>query len=422
VNKGQTISFKISVNTPQTFTIDVYRMGWYNGLGGRLMQHVGPLNGITQPACPMNASLGTTECNWSSSYDLVTQTSWTSGIYLAVLKNANNFYNYIIFCVRDDSRVAALLYQQPVTTYQAYNGWGGKNLYDPFSTGANTIAGTPRAVKVSFDRPYASDGAGTFLWLSELNFIRWAEKSGYDITYSTNLDTHLNPSYLLNHRGFVSVPHDEYWSKPMYDGVIAARNAGVNMAFFGSNSIFWQIRFEPSSTGVPNRIIACWKDATLDPNTDPTLETVEWRQSPVNRPEQQFLGVEFTDGPNSGTASYVVTNSSNWVYAGTGAKDGDVIPGIVWYEVDRVVSGDGSPAAVSGTWVLLSHSPYTGSQGSDYGNSSIYQALSGAWVFASGTHGWGWGLDNFYPEGSQNAVDARIQKATSNVLDRFGGR
>jgi hypothetical protein len=208
----------------------------------------------------------------------------------------------------------------------------------------------------------------------------------------------------------------------MYDGVIAARNAGVNMAFFGSNSIFWQIRFEPSSTGVPNRIIACWKDATLDPNTDPTLETVEWRQSPVNRPEQQFLGVEFTDGPNSGTASYVVTNSSNWVYAGTGAKDGDVIPGIVWYEVDRVVSGDGSPAAVSGTWVLLSHSPYTGSQGSDYGNSSIYQALSGAWVFASGTHGWGWGLDNFYPEGSQNAVDARIQKATSNVLDRFGGR
>ena len=422
VNKGETITFHVSTNTAQTYTIDVYRMGWYGGLGGRLMQHIGPLNGTSQPACPMNASLGMTECSWAPSYDLATQTSWTSGVYLAVLKNANNFYNYMVFTVRDDSRVAALLYQQPVTTYQAYNGWGGKNLYDPFSTGANTIAGTPRAVKVSFDRPYADDGAGTLLWLSELNFIRWAEKSGYDITYSTNLDTHLNATALLNHRGFISVPHDEYWSKPMYDGVIAARNAGVNFAFFGSNSVFWQVRFEPSSTGVANRIMACWKDATLDPNTDPTLETVEWRQSPVNRPEQAFVGVEFTDGPNSGTASYIVTNSSNWVYAGTGFKDGDVVPGIVWYEVDRVVAGDGTPAAVSGTYTLLSHSPYAGSQGSDYGNSSIYQAPSGAWVFASGTHGWGWGLDNFYPEGSVSTVDARIQKATANVLDRFGGR
>ena len=70
-------------------------------------------------------------------------------------------------------------------------------------------------MKVSFDRPYADDGAGTFLCLSEINFLRWLEKSGYDVTYSTDVDTHTNGNHLLNSRGFLSVPHDEYWSKPM---------------------------------------------------------------------------------------------------------------------------------------------------------------------------------------------------------------
>jgi hypothetical protein len=418
VNKGESITFQVSVNTAQTYTIDVYRMGWYQGLGGRLMQHIGPLNGIQQPACPMNALTGMIECNWTPSYTLATQAGWTSGIYLAVLKNAQGFYNYIVFALRDDSRVAALLYQQPVTTYQAYNNWGGKSLYEHNSSGANTLTGTTRAAKVSFDRPYSDDGAGTFLWLSEFNFIRWAEKSGYDITYSTSMDTHRDGTSLLSYRGFISVPHDEYWSKPMYDAAITARDAGVNLAFFGANSIFWQVRFEPSSTGVTDRVMVCYKEAP-DPNPDPNLQTIEWRNGPVNRPEQALVGVEFTDGPNSGTASYVVTNSGSWVYDGTGFVDGTVVPGLVWYEADRQVAGAPLPVAVPGTYTLLSNSPYTGSHGPEHSNSSIYQALSGAWVFASGTHGWGWGLDNFYPEGSVNTVDVRIQQTTANILDRF---
>ncbi len=116
VNKGENITFHVSVNAAQTYTIDVYRLGWYQGLGARLMQHIGPLNGVHQPACPMNATTGMIECQWTPGYTLATQTSWTSGIYLALLKNAANFQNYIVFAVRDDSRIAPLLYQQPVTT------------------------------------------------------------------------------------------------------------------------------------------------------------------------------------------------------------------------------------------------------------------------------------------------------------------
>jgi hypothetical protein len=415
------------VNPAQTYTIDVYRMGWYGGLGGRLMQHIGPLNGVQETRCPVDATTGLIECNWSVGYTLTTQDTWTSGIYLAVLKNAQGFYNYMTFTVRDDSRIAALMYQQPVTTYQAYNDYPadnatGKSLYEINSFGPNTMAGTVRAVKVSFDRPYSEDGAGKLIWLSELNTLRWLEKSGYDVTYSTNLDTHENGARLLSFRGFLSLPHDEYWSKQMYDAAAAARDAGVNLAFLGANSVFWQIRFEPSRTGVADRIIVCYKEAALDPNPDSTVTTVNFRNPPVNRSEQALEGVEFTDGPNSGTASMVITNSSNWVYAGTGLTDGTVIPGLVWYEADRQVAGDPLPNAVPGTYVMLSNSPYAGSNGPEHANSSIYQAPSGAWVFASGTMGWGWGLDNFYPEGSVTTVDSRIQKATANVLDRFGGR
>src|SRR5439155_2049336 len=138
-----------------------------------------------------------------------------------------------VFTVRDDSRAAALLYQLPVTTYQAYNDYpydnvSGKSLYAFNSFGANTVGGSHAAVKVSFDRPYSWDGLGgvysnTFLYW-DYPTVRWLEKSGYDVAYSTDVDTHTNGGSLLNYRGILSGGHDEYWSKPMYDAWVAARD------------------------------------------------------------------------------------------------------------------------------------------------------------------------------------------------------
>src|SRR6266568_2354397 len=410
VNKGGNINFYVSVNPAQTYAIDVYRIGWYQGLGGRLMQHIGPLSGIQQPACPVDATTGLIQCNWTPAYTLATQTFWTSGIYLAVLTNAQSYHNNIVFVVRDDSRVASLLYQQPVNTYQAYNSWGGRSLYS-----------SPRAYKVSFDRPYQDDGTGDFLFLGENNFVRWMEKSGYDVTYSTTVDTHTNGSNLLNYRGLLAAGHNEYWSRPMYDAAVAARDAGVNLAFLGANPVYWQVRFEPSSSGVPNRVMVCYKDATLDPITDTSLQTVNWRDPLLNRPEQTLVGVQYTSSPQNSQVTYVVRNSGNWVYAGTSFKDGDTVPGIVGYEADRSFSDYPQPNAVSGTYTLLSHSPFRAQDNTpDYANSSIYQASSGAWVFGSGSIYWGWALDDYYPDGNQlSTVDVRIQRTMANILDRF---
>src|SRR3989454_3016857 len=97
VNKGENITFFVSTNPAQTYTIDVYRMGWYQGLGGRLMQHIGPLTGMPQFPCPVDAQTGLIECPWTASYVLTVPTTWTSGVFLAQVTNAQGYQNYIPF-------------------------------------------------------------------------------------------------------------------------------------------------------------------------------------------------------------------------------------------------------------------------------------------------------------------------------------
>jgi hypothetical protein len=325
-----------------------------------------------------------------------------------------------MFVVRDDASRAPLLYQQSVATYQAYNnypedGKNGKSLYSHNSFGFTTIAGEPRAVKVSFDRPYRDTGAPHFLdeeWSWEYYFIRWIERSGYDVSYSTDLDTHRNGERLQGSRAFLVVGHDEYWSREMRNAVEAARDRGVNLGFFGADNALVQVRFEPSSAGIADRIMVCYKDANVDPIEDPTGETVRFRE--LGRAEQSLIGIQSAawNMPDANTP-YVVANSNHWIYSGTGLRDGDTIPGIVGYEVDTLMPEHPQPRG-SG-YTLLSRSPYRDFSGIDHEvNSSIYQSPSGAFVFSAGTMSWSWALDR------DGYIDTRLQKTTANILERFG--
>ncbi|TLY21732.1 MAG: Ig-like domain repeat protein [Nitrospirae bacterium] len=391
-------------------------MGWYAGLGGRLRLHVGPLNGVQQPPCPSDPNTGLIACNWAPSYTLTVPSDWTSGVYLALLTNAQGYQNYVMFVVRD-GRPAPFLYQQSVTTDQAYNNYPndnltGKSLYTYNSYGAKTVAGDPRAVKVSFDRPLADSGTG-FFFTWDVTFVRWLERSGYDVTYSTDIDMHANGGELKNHKAFLIVGHGEYWSKEMFDAAEAARDAGVNLGFFAADTVSAQVRFEPSAAGVANRVMVCYKVASLDPVQGPTT-TVPWRFPPVNRPEQPLRGILSNVTYTGNFTNYVVANSSHWVYAGTGVKDGDVVPGMVGYEVDSYQPSYPPPNTANQT--LLSQSPFTTSGGgTGYANASIYQAPSGAWVFSAGTFAWSWRLDTFF----SGQADSRIQQTTANILNAF---
>ncbi len=417
VNKGGSLNFYVTVNPVQTFTIAFYRMGWYGGQGGRLMLQTSAINGIRQASCPtIDATTRLVACSWVSSYTLTVPATWTDGVYLAVLSNARGFQNYVPFVVRNDARTAALLYQQPSNTYQAYNNWGGRSLYTFNSTGGT------RAYKVSFDRPYADDGSADYFgW--EVFLVQWLEQKGYDVTYSADVDGELNAARLRSVKGVLIPGHSEYWSKGMYDAAQSARDAGVGLAFIGSNDVYWQVRYESNATGAANRVLVCYK-TNEPPNptdpitaTNPVLTTTQWREAPVNRPEQALIGVQFTSQTGNdwdGTVSYVVTNASNWVYAGTGFSNGTSVPRLTGYEADKQFSNYPRPVAQAGTSFLLASSPYRAvGGGNDTHNSSIYQAPSGAWVFATGSQAWPWGLTR------SGYINAGIQTATTNVLNRF---
>src|SRR5260370_8861450 len=147
VNAGGQISFFVSTNDA-SYHLEMYRMGWYGGAGGRLVLSAVQRTGFLQPMPVADSTTGLIECNWTSPYTLTIPTIWVSGFHLVKLTGSSGKQSYIIFVVRNDAYASTYLFQSSVTTYQAYNNWGGKSLYS-FNTYASP------AVKVSFNRPYA---------------------------------------------------------------------------------------------------------------------------------------------------------------------------------------------------------------------------------------------------------------------------
>jgi len=436
VRRGGAIALYVNTRAPH-FTLEVFRIGWYQGLGARRVFGPVTLAGIAQAEPVMEAATGLVDCAWIDPFELITNDDWASGVCLARLTASDSgAQSYILFVVRDDDRAADLLWPLGVTTYQAYNTWGGKSLYRWGSSGHE------RAAKVSFNRPYAANaqnpaaacgmGAGEFLanlqphpdtygpsnagW--DCNMLRWLEREGFDVGYCTNLDVHADAKALRRHKALVSIGHDEYWSGAMRQHVEAARDAGVHLGFFGANCAYWQVRFEPSAaSGSADRIMVCHKKAARDPlfERDPARTTDQWRSAAVGRPEEQLIGVMYTADPVDG--DIVVRDASHWVFEGTGLAAGDRLPGLLGYEVDRV-QGRG-PAGVE----ILAESPWVAmNDAARHGLShmTLYRAASGALVFATGSIQWAWGLDDFnVPTLRASRHSAAAQRITRNVLARF---
>jgi hypothetical protein len=423
VNHGDSIDLYVTT-TAANVKIDVFRVGWYQGIGARLVQSLGTFPGVHQPTPVPDPTTGMVSCtNWSKTTTLSVPSNWVTGVYLAKLTASSGNSSFIIFTVRNDGGTEPVLFQSSVSTYQAYNAYGGASLYQNTTNGSSYKYA--EATKVSYDRPYDpldGNGAGQFFGY-EYPFIRWAESQGYNVSYITDVDTASNYP-LTNHRVYLSVGHDEYWSHTMRDNVTQAIAHGMNAAFLSANSAYWQIRFEPNSLGVANRVQVDYKEVASTnqlPGPDPqwgvnnSLVTSRWRDDPVNLPENSFIGVMYLDQTNTDRA-YVVQNASSWIYAGTGFTNGSTVPGIVGYEYDAVNNNGFSPPGLT----VLSKSPVTGcceGTGSSFANSTLYTAPGGGQVFASGTIQWSWGLDNYSSDGQ--FVNAGIQKTTANILDTF---
>jgi hypothetical protein len=443
VNKGGTLDIKVSLGQPGQFTIDVYRLGYYRGTGGRLMASSGSLNGTTQPACTLDPDTRLVECNWSTSYTVQVGNNWTSGLYVAKLTDqATGKIAHVWFVVRDDSSTADIVFQSAVSCVLAYSTTGGYSLYS-----FNSIGGQ-RAFKVSYDRPFSqasyqeSYEFDTMLrW--EYNMVRWLESQAYNVTYTDNMQVHSNGQSLLNHKVFLSVGHDEYWSKEMRDAVEAARSAGINLGFFSANTCYWRVRFENSTSAAgqvnPNRVMACYKqDWASDPvpqQQGSSAATNKFRSVQNQRPENALLGIMYGSDTTHlyGGYNYVVTNSSDPYYANTGLQNGDQINLLVGYEWDFIVNNGSSPAGlvtlsestVQPAALLPTFDEPPGEQtlpaNQDFTKAhSVRYTAGGAKVFASGTNQWSWGLDS--DDVSPAREDNRVKQITVNILADMGAR
>ncbi|MHB1614182.1 MAG: N,N-dimethylformamidase beta subunit family domain-containing protein, partial [Actinomycetes bacterium] len=416
VSAGEQLAFHVSTAAAGRFSLEVYRLGWYAGLGGRLVWSAGWREGIHQPRGRMDPHTGELTCPWEPSVTLTVPGEWVSGTYVAVLTSQSGFQNAMPFVVRS-AAASALLVVVPTATYQAYNnypaGAGGKSLYDFNSQGHPTGGGGLAAVRVSYDRPYSGDGTST-LYPSEAPLVRWVERMGFDVTYATDTDLSVaDLPWLAAHRMVILSGHDEYWDAVMFDHLEQLRDAGVSLAFLGANDAGWQMRLHPSPAGVPDRVQTVWRDPALDPVRDRRLATTMWCNAPVGRSPQPLMGVYY-GGIVAHPASWVVRNADHWVYAGTGVRDGTVLPGLIDGETDTVWPKDPDPVARSRT--VLAASPFRTHDGrGGEQNAVIYQAPSGAWVFSVGTLLWPTALDQAGPVGNS------VRTMTHNVIDRVLG-
>jgi hypothetical protein len=442
INRGESINLYVKTIDP-TYTISVYRVGWYDGVGGRLVHASPTLSRVSQPACNHDTTTHLVECNWVPSYtlsvpnDTTDPTDWASGYYLAKLTSAGGKQSYIVFVVRDDNRPSDFLFQASVTTYATYNEWSDvKDANGNFiNYGSYT---TPAATKVSFNRPYEYiyteqlhhlKGAGFFLeWESSL--MRFMEREGYDVSYQTSIDTHRNGALLLNHKSFLSVGHDEYWSKEIRGNIEAAKSAGVNLAFIGANAAYWQIRLEPSSVATgsqPDRTVVAYRDNwPSDPYNaiDPLLVTKQWRD--LSRPEAALIGVQYIY--NSLDQDMVISDCSSWICDGTISPNdatkrlqpGDKLPGMLGYEVDAIVASSPANIQVIASSPFVCDSAFSGCANSPtkYSHMTYYTTPSNAKIFATGSMNWNWGLDNSGPYNG-GRINVNVQQITRNVLNSF---
>jgi hypothetical protein len=435
VMPGQTERIYVNAPRARSVTVRVFRMGWYQGRGGRLVLAGRPLPAVAQPMCTHDALTGLTQCRWRTTISLPLPKSLSSGVYTVKLTTDRGAQRDCLFVVRSIDPTP-LLVEIPTATYEAYNAWGGDSLYPGGSLPVG-VTGSHQGVEVSYDRPYDSQTGAGQLFIRDIAIVRFLEAHGYPVSYTTSESIDQDPAQLRGVRAVIDVGHSEYWSQRQRQAFGEARSRGTSLLFLSSDTMAWRVRFAPatsasSEAGQPDHTIVAYKElAARDPDRaqptglyplggaglagsaydgcitprlrqpgPPVYRYYAWRPDPGLRPA--------------------------WLFAGTGIGASTAIPGIVGYELDQL-----TPAAPAGTRVVGSSAGAVPCQSEsepspvhgEVAQSTLYEGPSGAVVFASGTLGWLYGLSPV-PQASPDvprAPDPRVVAMTENLLARALG-
>ncbi|XVV16565.1 DUF4082 domain-containing protein [Actinoplanes sp. CA-131856] len=433
VNAGETVTFK--VRAEHAFTVEIFRIGYYGGAGARRITTL-PTTYPAQnqnTACVDDDATQIYDCGtWAPSATWQVPSASVSGVYFALLTRTDGGSSHISFVVRNDASHSDVLFKTSDATWQAYNTYGGASFY-----------GGPqgRATKLSYNRPFATRGAfdgRDFLFSNEYPMIRFLERNGYDVTYTTDVDADRRGALIANHKVFLSVGHDEYWSGPQRTFVEAARDSGTNLAFFSGNEVYWKTRWETSKDGsnTAYRTLVCYKETWDNRKSDPTEEwTGTWRDprwSPPSNggvPENSLTGTMFMANSDDITMEVPAAKGKNRFWRGTevanqtsGVKQ--LAKHTIGYESDEDIDNGFRPAG------LIRLSETTGptpeylrdfgqvvTPGTTTHHMTLYKAASGALVFGAGTVQYAWGLDDHHDsEWDIEPVDKNMQQAVINLF------
>jgi hypothetical protein len=415
---GQSIDLHLSSTGPAAAAVvAAYRVGWYGGVGARLVWTSSPYVPAHHATKLSGAPLYMTETEWPDSVKIKITPDWTPGFYVFEVRasGAHGGGEAIPFVVRDDSGpshsgTSPLLFQASVLTYQAYNEFGGYSTYHG-SHGSTDLADRSRVA--SFDRPYAGSGYQC-PFMYDIPVVSQMESHGFDVDYTTDIDVDERPSQVAAHKALIIGGHSEYWTERMYDAAIAARDKGTNIAFFGANTVYWHARLEPSPSG-PDRHMVVYRFASEDPlaKSDPSSTSVEWRQAPLNRPEQALVGADYTSfGVTEG--AFRVLDASSWIFAGTHLNESDELTSSVQGEFDTVHPGQPTTPSdidvIAAAPVMLFGTPTEATM-------SYYTAPSGAGVFSGGVTYWPCMANASCPV--PPATAAALNQMTGNILEAF---
>ncbi|MFC5285850.1 DUF4082 domain-containing protein [Actinokineospora guangxiensis] len=456
VQPGQRLDFKIK--TPSTdYEIDIVRLGWYQGHGGRLQATLAPSVPLpqSQPFCSYQSTTGLVDCgNWSVSASWFVPSTAVSGFYVAnFIRNDGSGASQYPFVVRNDSSTSDIVVQTSDQTWQAYNTYGdrpGVNNYNLYEGG---FSGSPdgRSFKVSYNRPYRNAGTSNYL-NAEYPMVRFLERNGYDVSYISGVDATRNPNLIKNHKVYLSSGHDEYSNAAQWTGVEAARDAGTSLFFSSGNTWFWKTRFENSIDGsnTAYRTMACYKEtkapggAKIDPHPEWTGTWRDPRSSPPSdggRPENQLIGALFmVNGYRADALQVPASFKRNRFWRNTSVATSNTTTtfpaGTLGYEWDTDPDNGYRPAGsirLSDTTVTVDDGQLLLDHGHIYGggpathNITLYRdPESKALVFNAATVQWAWGLDDdhTFPYGAPPTAPTSpaMQQATVNMLADMGAQ
>jgi len=400
---GETVQL-FGIAADSQISVRLYRAGWYGGAGARLVLELGPVQVPTLLPCSAPHP-GPAECVWPASLTVAIPPYAAPGLYIVRYTDRRGAGRFIPLVVRAAEQ-ASIVVVIPFNTYQAYNGWGGASFYQQAD-------GTPPAPRISFMRPYTDWSLDRHFVGLDLPLARFLERWGYPVSYVTDLDFHAHDDIGFGGRLVLVSGHSEYWSGRMRNHAEHLRGFGVGLAFFGANDAYWQVRYEGREEGHRGVVLVCYKNRS-DPMIGwSTLATLKFRDVLVNRPENSLIGIMY-NGRSNYRASVRLTleDSAFPLLQGTRFQAGDSTTAIGGWEGDKIIENGWTPPGIH----VVFQSAYTADDGAiDTIQTTFYQARTGAGVFAAGTIGWNWALDDLRPD----RADTRTQRFVRNLLDWY---